>query len=553
MLERLRNLIVRHPAAAAFAAAAVLLSLGSAGTEIVRIDVRFAVMLGELRDRAPGIFPTINGFPYADYFSLWFFAAYLTTLGGRWINLWSLTLPAVLLGSAVFACVVAIGEHRRRGLGVLAAGLLAASWEFLLVLLSFGIDVPVTAAAALMLWRLECRPERRRTNPLLCFLLAAAALMIRGPLGAILFGSVTGGYLLASRRWREALSVGAAGLAGVLVSGGAVAAMIWRQGGEELWRLFLAWQIGSRIDSYDPLYYFTSGLLSFTPVTIAAVAAVLMLRRKLFLPENAGVFGAAVLPLLLLSIPGCKHLRYMAPALPAIALLGAEAVSRLLESGDGIASKFLALLHRFLPALLCGIFVAVGATGVLFRHGEFFAFGNLAAGILAALALRALAAPARGGTARFAAVGAGAMLAITAGLYPLYNSFESSRPTVRRIEALRRGGRIWIYRIGPDHNDLKYRLHADPDAPAATVWIGPKPKNPGKPDHLRRMYGCRNAGEAVFRAGEVVLTTPERAEEVAKLRNLAPLHPVKVLDGELGHRRVVLLRLEERSSSRAEK
>ena len=66
MLERLRNLIARHPAAAAFAAAALLLSLGAAGNEITRIDVRFAVMVDDLRIHGAGVPFTLTGLAVSD-------------------------------------------------------------------------------------------------------------------------------------------------------------------------------------------------------------------------------------------------------------------------------------------------------------------------------------------------------------------------------------------------------------------------------------------------------------------------------------------------------
>ena len=549
MLERLRNLIVRHPAAAAFAAAAVLLSFGAAGSEITRIDVRFAVMVGELRAHGAGVFPTINGFPYTDYFSPLILLAYLTTLGGRWINLWSLALPAILLGSAVFALVVAVGEHRRRGLGVIAAALLAASWKFLLILFSFGIDVPVAAATMLMLWSFECHPERR-SNPLLFFLLTVVSFAVRGPLGVILFGGATGAYLLASRRWREVLASAAAGFAGSVLAAAAAVWLIRRQGGEELWQLFLDWQIGSRMGSKtSPFYYFSSAILSFTPAAPAAVAAIVIHRRKLVTPEFAGLTCAIVLPLLLLSVPGCKHLRYMAPVLPLCALLGAKAVPPLFRRFSRAAESVTAFLHRSLPWIDCGVFVLFAAAGIFLWRGDFQALPNLAAGVLTALFLRSLAAPAEGIPARAAAIGAALMLLMTAGVFPFINHFESARPTVRRIEALRAGNRIIIYRIGPDHNDLKYRLHADSDAPAKTIWTAPRGRRKTQ-SYLRKMYRWRPLPQVDFRSGDLVLLNRSAEEEFRALPQIAGRFLVSpALAGKLGHVRVVLLRLERSGSA----
>ena len=544
MLERLRNLIARHPAAAAFAAAAVLLSLGAAGSEITRIDVRFAVMVGEVGSYGPGVFPTINGFPYADYFSPLVLLAYLTTLGGRWINLWSLALPSILLGSLIFALVVAVGEHRRRGLGVIAAVLLAASWEFLLILLSFGIDVPVAAAVMLMLWSYECRPERRRSHPLLFFLLTLLSFAVRGPLGVILFGSVVGGYLLGSRRWRDTVAAATVGFTGTALAAAVTVGMIRRQGGEALWQLLLDWQIGSRMESDSPFYYFTNALLSFAPATLAAVAAVVLRRRKLLAPRFAGWLGAIVLPLLLLSIPGCKHLRYMTPVVPVCALLGAEAALPLLRRFGRAVGAATGRLLRVLPWVVCSIFVLLGAAGAILWRGEFGALPNFAVGILAALFLRRLAAGAERFPERIAAIGALAMLLMTVGLFPFVNHFESARPTVRRIEALRRGGRIVIYRLGPDHDDLKYRLYSDPDASAKTVWTAPQ-KRRKVPSYLWRMYLWRPLDKVGFRPGDRVLLAVSREEEFRSLPQIAGRFTVvRTLDGKLGHRRVVLLRLE---------
>ena len=543
MLERLRNLIARHPAAAAFAAAALFLSLGAAGNEITRIDVRFAVMVDDLRIHGAGVFPTINGFPYPDYFSPLVLLAYLTTFGGRWINLWSLSLPAILCGSALFALVVAIGEHRRRGAGVFAAALLAMSWEFLLILLSFGIDLPVSAAAALMIWSYECHPERRRTQPLLFFLLTLLSFAVRGPLGAILFCSVTGGYLLGSRRWRDLFIAVGAGFAGTALAAAVAVRLIFRQGGGELWRIFLVWQIGSRIIADAPLYYFTSAIGSFVPVTAVGVAAAVIHRRKLLAPDFAGWLGAIVLPLLLLSIPGCKHLRYMTPTLPFFALLGAEAFPPLFRRFERAANTATAFLARALPWIVGAALLVLAALGLVLWRADFTALPNLAVGLLAAFFLGRIAAPVTENSGRIAAIGAAAMLLMTAGGFPFFNHFEGSRPTVRRIEAERAGGRIFIYRIGPDHNDLKYRLHADPDAPAKTIWIGPHRRNTWS--HLQKMYDCREVAQTEFRSGDLVLLDRSREKEFRELPQIAGHFAVlRKLEGRLGHRRVALLRLE---------
>ena len=102
-LARGKALIVKHPTAALAVFVMVMLSIGTLGMEITRINIRFAMMTQEMAEHPLGLFPTLNGEPYADYPSLYNLLSYLTSGGGRHVTRFTLALPSILFSCYVVA------------------------------------------------------------------------------------------------------------------------------------------------------------------------------------------------------------------------------------------------------------------------------------------------------------------------------------------------------------------------------------------------------------------------------------------------------------------
>ena len=113
-----------------FGFCALVLSIGCIGLEITQMNVRFALMIEDMTAHGPHLFATLNGVPYCDYFSPWLCCAWLTSLGGSAVNLFTLALPSILLGSYTVMMVWIIGEKIREGIGTGAAALLLVTPEF---------------------------------------------------------------------------------------------------------------------------------------------------------------------------------------------------------------------------------------------------------------------------------------------------------------------------------------------------------------------------------------------------------------------------------------
>ena len=81
-MTRISSWIGRHPTASLVIFMFAALALGNAGQEITRINIRFALMTSEMARHPLGVFPTLNGQPYADYPSLYFEKDVTTVLKG---------------------------------------------------------------------------------------------------------------------------------------------------------------------------------------------------------------------------------------------------------------------------------------------------------------------------------------------------------------------------------------------------------------------------------------------------------------------------------------
>lgn len=544
MIDRIARWVSRHEVAAITIFMFVALSLGSAGVEITRINIRFALMSEELATRPWGLFPTINGYPYADYPVLFNLMSFFSGGCGHWINRWTLILPTLLLGCYTVAVTGAIGDRIQRGLGVYAVLFSLLSYEYLNIFLGFGIDVPVAAAAVTIVFFLLKYDFAPRALPIYILMLFLA-FAVRGPFGLILCGAVSAGCLVAAGRWKSVLLYGLVGAATALLCAALAIWAVHRQGGETLWKDVMEWQISSRLGRDRIFYYFTNAVASFAPTTLFAVATLAMKRRELFKPPLVMLLGWLLLPLVLLSIPGGKHLRYMTPVLPAIALIAAYGYAN--PDGSPIARMMtwiVDLMSKYLYVLLMVATLAtLLAVPMLPLRLKLYIPHWLAA--LAVLTLIQAALRKHDGDAMPLARVALLLTTFTAlVLNPLDAALEGAELFTRHVES-QRVGRLYFYRLGPDHDDLKYLYHMQPEKRKKVVYLSHRNSDPRR--LLGRMYPEKDILQVLpdIREDDVIVLLKKYVPDLRKRigRSGKTIEVVSPAGMRLGHREVVALHL----------
>ncbi len=530
-----------------FAAAFALLSLGAIGTEITKIDIRFALMVQDMTQHGLGVFPTINGVEYGDYPSGWVFCSWLSTFGGRQVSLWLLSLPAILLGAYTMMMVYLTGELSGGDTGLVSVMFLLVTPEFLKLFAGFGIDVPVMAAGVTMLYLF-----RKNVSPLISGSIFAVLLvccfLVRGPMGVVLLGAGTGGYLLMCREWKNVLIFGFAGMATAVLCGIFWFQAIHLQGGRELWEWFLQCQLYSRMGKSEYGAYFIDGLFSFAPVTLLAAGIFFLPRSRIFSKPVAGWLGYVLLPMLILSIPACKHLRYLALTLPGFALLASEAWNGNIPerfTGSWLPTA-LKLLHRFtIPLLLVAICV-LAAVGCFLAEPVLVPWGHFICAGLLIVCCRYFKTPR---AVKFRPAIAGGIF-LTVALTPFLALLENSGHFISQVER-GRTGLIYLYEMGPDHDDLKYVFGIPPGQRSGIRYLYAE-KRSGR-GYYDRMYPSAGIAESMGNIAEDdILILRNRKRELDLLRAEAEKQNRTMqirYSGTLGHREFVavsLIRKEKR-------
>ena len=550
IMEKIEAFVKKHPVASLAGYVAVMLSIGTLGMEITRINIRFALMTQEMAHQPIGCFPTINGHPYADYPVLYNLFSYWTSFGARFVNHFTLSLPTILFSCYTLVMTAKIGERIRPGLGIAAALFSLLSLEYLNIFIQFSIDMPVAAAAVTIVYFLLKYDYSFRALPIYMLCLAGAFL-IRGPLGIILAGGVAAGVIVGARRWMAILTFGAAG---ALTAALCLALSVWAiraQGGDGLLRDVIEWQVSSRIEGGDIFYYFTNAMGSFALTSFMALSVVLMKRRELIKPPLAPLFLWILLPMILLSIPGCKHLRYLSPALPGFALVAAYGYT---APDDSLWAKILLRGTAFIDRIfypLIGTAICVFTVYLCFTpHVKFIGYSISA---LAVLTLIFFALRGKSGKLlpplRLALYGT----AFVALIYPPVEAVaENASLFVNAAEARRRGG-LYFFRMGPDHDDLKYLFHLPYEKRGTAIYLslrGKAKKHGGDGGKLLdRMYPVKSADEVIPALGpnDMIITVDKRYKALVQIAGKYNKQINTVVKGQLGHREAMAVTLTDRA------
>lgn len=553
-MDRISAFVERRPIMSLAVFMFVVFSLGTIGVEIARINIRFALMTGEMARHPLGLFPTLNGQPYADYPSLYNLLSYLTSCCGRCVTRFTLALPTILLSCYVVAMTAKTSELLKPGTGLCAALFSLLSYEYINIFMSFSIDLPVAATALTIVWSLLKFDFGGKALPIYAGMLILA-FAVRGPLGLIMCGAVTAGIILGARRWKALILYGVTGAAAAAACLGIAYGAIHRQGGRELWLTVKDWQVGSRMGKvtiYAYFYYFTNAIGSFMPVTGFALAALVMKRKELAKPELAIPILWALLPMVMLSIPGCKHLRYMTPLLPAFAIFAAIGY---LDTDKSPAGKLIDFAVRLMDKLILPAALAMIVTVVVMSFNlpanRLSLYLHLAAALMLLLAIcfaryRFRDKPwplVRSALAMLVVVG----IVGTSGDAMWENSSHFVGRTEKRLK--KQGGRLYLYSLSPDHDALKVMYHISPETRKNAVTI--YQFDDEESEHLKKMFPVVSAEQALpaIRPCDIVVLHEKKLKDLRKDAERANLKVV-VIDrrGRLGHRKSIAVKLESATS-----
>ncbi len=532
----------KHPAAGVFLLSYLLFSLAVIGTEVSKIDVRFAFILQGLGTEPWSLFPRINHVPYADYFSPYFYIASLFTLGGRFVNLWSMSQPSILLGSFTLMMTFLTGENMKRSAGWWAVLILLSSFEYTYSICQFGIDLPVAALAVTMLYFLRKEPDRMRT----VFFFAAGVILsifFRGSLGLLVFGGAVAGWVLTEGNRKNILVYGMTGAFAAAIGTGLVIGFMFLEGGEALFRHFIDWQIGKRVRGGDFFYYFLDGFCSFVPGSFLVLAALIWKRKEVLQKPVLPLLGFLLLPVVILSIPEGKHLRYILPLMPAGALAGAWFLTGPLPREERFAPIILRWM-QYLPLAVAAAVPILITLGCLIWPVQTLPWVNWTA----ALALSFLLWRKRKAFSGYLGIWevlSGCLVLINCGyIIPLIGTAENSSLFVREAEGMRTGDTS-IFEEDPDHEGLKYLLWVPVDKRDRVHFLKCGYRSKGTAyDRMYRREEAMQVLPGLTKNDIVIVKDGGRTRKFLKTAESLKLKFRRVRSGSLGHREYHVFRLD---------
>ena len=534
----------RHTFATIFFSLLAFFLLGSAGLECVKIDVRFFFMTGDMTDNPIGPFPTIFGSPYYDYPSTMFVLSWLASFCGHMVARWTVTLPSMVFGAYSIAMTWKIGEKAEKGLGLWALMLSLVSFEYLNSILGFGIDLPVCAAGVTMIALLQ----EDRLNIFLSTLAFAALLVfcfaIRGPMGPVLLGAGTAGWLAMSGRWKTFFAFGAAG---AFVLAGCVGFAWWllhRVGGDEMWEQFYNWQFGGRMAGGSALFYLLGSLPTYAPLSIPFLYTLIAGKRDLLKAPVGPWLGFVFAVELLLTVPECQHTRYMTLAVPFMALSGAWGMlhARLdLNISEVWRDRIVCLARLVLVlvpyAAMLGSVVCL-IVSFYFVSPSWLPYGHYASGFLLVAVAAYCFREHDSWTARFALASCCLAIHFVFAVIPAISAQEDSRPFVEAVEKASGENRVFFFNLNADHVGIKYLAEVNNARRRQVFFICDEDQ--ATEEH----YAYRTVDEGFGMLGnEIVILRKSQLETLSKYAEAMHKTVVPQFEGKLGHRVYLAVRL----------
>ncbi|NIM02510.1 MAG: phospholipid carrier-dependent glycosyltransferase [Acidobacteria bacterium] len=422
----------------------------------------YGLAVAEMTERGDWWTPTVNGTPFHEKPILYFWLARVTTaLFG--VNELALRLPSLLAGIVTVAFVYLLGAgHAGRRRGILAAVLFSTTVTIAQAARMIQMDLLATAAvAATVYFGLETlgRPDDRWPS-VATGLAAGLGFLAKGPVTWVVAAIPLGAAIVLARP-RAGMSARfvALGLGGLVATVSIwIVPLVLRGDWDALHESLVRQNFTRFVEPWDhaqPWWYF----LKYLWIDMAPWAFLLPLavggrggaERRLDRAAWAWLLGA----MLFFSLSASKRSAYLMPVAPAVALLAAGVVERLIGGSLDL------LRRRVVLALLCASGLALLATGWIAleartRYGEHSAaLTAVAIAVFAAAAaiLAALSSRKRVGRASVCFLAVLVALEVGTGgwLLPYANVFKSARAFAAESAAVAgedpiSGYKHWIWR-----------------------------------------------------------------------------------------------------------
>jgi len=508
------------------AAAVFLVGLGSPVYETRDVS-RYAQMVLEMR-HAHTLVPTFEGLPYYEAAPLAAWAPYASAWLFGSLSPFSVRLPAALAALATCALALVLGSRFSP-----RAGRIAGAAACLNVLaLSYGrgsrieeIHGLAVTGAVIAFFAGTRTGSRGRALLLYALAGACAALGIaaKGPAAAALIGIALLPVLLYERRW-HALVVGGAVAAAVAVALTAAWLLpyvdyLGPAARDAFFRQFLLMETVAKIENgfgkAEPFWtYVVEMLPKLAPWSLLAAVALWRILRR---PRSASAVERLcaswlVFPVLLLSMASGKHIRYVVPVVPALAVLAGIQADRWLDAPQLRSLRSVDLGLGVLGGLLAaaGVLAPIALT-LLFDPDPYAtacAFGTGGVALLAGLATLRLAPRGRYGPAFLSLYLATVAVVVFANAAVLPLPAVAERQNyVRLAEALEPYVRssdapLWIV---PSENPIPSLSPAHLALHLGNRWIAPLPPGPLPGQGLilspKELPGCSVRARFPWQAG----------------------------------------------------
>ena len=345
-------------------------------------EPRYAQVAREMFGRGDFVTPTLAGLHWFEKPPLLYWLM-MTAYAAFGVSESSARLGAALSGLAAVCFVWWLADRAEshspsemRGLGLVAAGVLASCCGMLVFSRGASFDAPLTASvtfalACLFISEIEAEGGRRRLLLAGFYVGVGLALLSKGLVGIVLPFGVAALYFVLLRRWTGFLQLGlwwGVPLA-LAVAGLWYAPVVTRHGWEFVEEFFVKHHfsryVSNRYQHPQPFYFYIYVVpLLALPWTFFLVSALVGATRSNTRAEAAAeklrAFSLAwlVVPVLFFSFSGSKLPGYILPALPGAALLAAQRLTLYLrgEGGTGVMRWTGALA---LAAGACGVAYAL--------------------------------------------------------------------------------------------------------------------------------------------------------------------------------------------------
>ena len=512
--QRVHGFVSRNETLCLWAFTVFLFTFGAWHQPFINFETRFAVFAQEMLRNGLTLFPTTYGQPYPDYPVTSTVLIWLASLPFGEVTKLSAVLPTASASALVVALTYRLLAPYSKRWGVLAVGFELLTLMFVAESRSISIDQMVSAITLGAFYLTHQAYRRQAAQPTKALLLLLiAGFLIRGPLGVVIPAGVVFSHLLVTGGRREILVFagwcGAVLIAGVLALLGAGMLAYGQDFVFDIVKMQATGRFGELGDA-PKYYYFTSSVgnyaLSYPIAVLVALGLLVEKVRGRTLGEHAKMLilllAWAGVVLLGLSIPQTKKIRYILPAVPALAGLASYA----LINGQSLSMKWLRRgveLALLLLPLLAAIFIFTQKAR-LADHG--LAFGWYLAVFLSLFAVSILMAVFHrrnrsDGSLALCLVACLTAYVLQVGVIePIHLRVNDTSGFVRRIEALRseKPGDLVFYKENPDGLAIKYLVNAKMDF--SPRFVGDLEQLKNEPSPVWLLTREANAGE-LRRAG----------------------------------------------------